>query len=113
MPKATRFSAAATHLKLMQDILVNLVRAAIQQGVSQSQIGAELMAQGYAMLTAKDMAEARHDVVAIIKGGGEQGGKAIAKRIANQKTPKKRKATQSRVAKESAARAPRTKRKRR
>ena len=59
MPEATRFSAAATHLKLMQDILVNLVRAAIQQGVSQSQIGAELMAQGIVLDSLSESQEAQ------------------------------------------------------
>jgi hypothetical protein len=107
MPKASnRFSLPAAHRNLMQNVLVDLVRAAIQQGVSQAKLGAELMAQGYAMLTAKDMSEARSAVFGMIERGRKREGTVgtSSKDAVAKKSQEKRSKAKNRRAKKSTAR---------
>ena len=70
------------HREVVQNALVDLVRRAIRHGVAYGSLGTELMAQGHAILTGKDVAAARVDVLAMIGRGGKPKSKAPAsKRI--------------------------------
>jgi hypothetical protein len=62
-----------THREVVQNALVDLVRRSIRSGVAYASLGTELMAQGYAILTGKDVAAARVDVVAMMGGGSAKG----------------------------------------
>jgi len=106
-----KLSLDPAHQALVQNVLVDLMRAAIQHGVLQEQLGAELMAQGYAMLTAKDMAEARSAVIGIIGRTRKRAGavSTSSKRAAAKKLPAKKNPTKRSTAKKRPVRSPHAK----
>jgi hypothetical protein len=117
MAKASnKVSLNASHRELVQNVLVDLVRATIQQGVSQRQLGVELMAQGYAILTGVDLAEARVAVAGMTGRGPKQRGalkgtsakKPLAKKRAGKGATAKMRSIKKRAAGEGGTpRAPR------
>jgi hypothetical protein len=77
------------HREVVQNALVDLVRRAIRHGVAYGNLGTELMAQGYAILTGKDVAAARGDVLAMMGRGGVKKPKASASKRTGKKTAAK------------------------
>jgi hypothetical protein len=68
------------HREVVQNALVDLVRRSIRSGVAYASLGTELMAQGYAILTGKDVAAARIDVLAMMGRGPTKAASAAPKR---------------------------------
>jgi hypothetical protein len=60
------------HREVVQNALVDLVRRSIRSGVAYASLGTELMAQGHAILTGKDVAAARVDVLAMMGRGSKK-----------------------------------------
>jgi hypothetical protein len=81
MAKASKALNPA-HREVVQNSLVDLVRRSIMSGVAYSSLGTELMAQGYAILTGKDVAAARIDVVAMMDRGSKAVGAAPKRKVA-------------------------------
>jgi hypothetical protein len=99
------------HREVVQNALVDLVRRSIRSGVAYASLGTELMAQGYAILTGKDVAAARIDVLAMMGRGPTKAASAGRKRPA--KTGAKTQAPKKRAAKKRPASKRGGKRKRR
>jgi hypothetical protein len=103
MAKASnKLSLKGARRELVQNVLVDLVRTTIQHGVSQGQLGVELMAQGYAILTAKDLAEARVAVAGMIEHWTDLKNTA-AKIPSAKKSPKKGSTAKKRPTRKSPA----------
>jgi hypothetical protein len=67
------------HREVVQNALVDLVRRSIRSGVAYASLGTELMAQGYAILTGKDVAAARIDVLAMMGRGSTKAARPAPK----------------------------------
>jgi hypothetical protein len=96
MAKASsKLTLNPAHREVVQNALVDLVRRSIRSGVAYASLGTELMAQGHAILTGKDVATARVDVLAMMGGGpkkvssGAPKGKGKAKAGAKARGAKK------------------------
>jgi hypothetical protein len=83
MAKASsKVSLNPAHREVVQNALVDLVRRSIRSGVAYASLGTELMAQGYAILTGKDVAAARGDVLSMMGRGSGKAASATRKRPA-------------------------------
>ena len=83
MAKASsKVSLNPAHREVVQNALVDLVRRSIRSGVAYASLGTELMAQGHAILTGKDVATARIDVLAMMGRGSSKPAGATRKRPA-------------------------------
>ena len=81
MAKASsKLTLNPAHREVVQNALVDLVRRSIRSGVAYASLGTELMAQGHAILTGKDVAAARVDVLAMIGSGSNRLASSGAKR---------------------------------
>jgi hypothetical protein len=73
MAKASsKLTLNPAHREVVQNALVDLVRRSIRSGVAYASLGTELMAQGHAILTGKDVAAARADVIAMMGRGSKK-----------------------------------------
>jgi hypothetical protein len=89
MAKASsKVSLNPAHREVVQNALVDLVRRSIRTGVAYASLGTELMAQGYAILTGKDVATARIDVLAMMGRGSSKPAGAARKRPAKARAKK-------------------------
>jgi hypothetical protein len=91
------------HREVVQNALVDLVRRSIRSGVAYASLGTELMAQGYAILTGKDVAAARTDVVAMMGGGSGKASGGARKRKGAAKRGAKKRVAKTGAAKKRAA----------
>src|SRR5262245_46802126 len=81
MAKASsKLTLKPAHREVVQNALVDLVRRSIRSGVAYASLGTELMAQGHAILTGKDVAAARVDGLAMIDHGSNRPASSGAKR---------------------------------
>jgi hypothetical protein len=81
MAKASsKLTLNPAHREVVQNALVDLVRRSIRSGVAYASLGTELMAQGHAILTGKDVAAARADVLAMMGRGSKMAPSSAAKR---------------------------------
>jgi hypothetical protein len=100
MAKASKALNPA-HREVVQNSLVDLVRRSIMSGVAYSSLGTELMAQGYAILTGKDVAAARIDVVAMMgRGAGAAPKRKVAAKRGAKAAGVKKSAAKKRTASE-------------
>lgn len=101
---------------LAHNVVVDFARSAINRGVSAAQLGSELMAQGYAMVSSIDLADARKEVTRMIRGKKKPakrktatrktGAKAGVKKPTARKTTAKRGTTRAAAGRKPAARKP-------
>jgi hypothetical protein len=91
MAKASsKLTLNPAHREVVQNALVDLVRRSIRSGVAYASLGTELMAQGHAILTGKDVAAARVDVLAMMGRGSNQVATSGAKRKSAAKSGRKK-----------------------